>query len=1157
MGGKSAFFKELFRSIGKSKARFLSILLIIAIGVGFYAGINATEPDMVLSADRYFKKVRLSDIRIYNPLGFSEKDIEEVSKVSGVKNVQKGYSGDLFLTTDAGNSYVAKIFSYSENDSLNQLHVLEGRLPQGPGEIVIEAGDFAPKDLRIGSRVYLSASEGEDESDILATSSFVIVGKIESPLYISYERGHTTIGDGSIDIYGYIHKDNFRKDEPTDLFIETRDSGQLMAFSEAYENHLDPIIKKLNILGEKAMAKKIDEKKEELNQAREELEKGRQTFAEETRKAKKEIEKGKESIRAGERELAVKEKQYTAEIKKAEEQLASGRRQWEMGRAEWEKNRAEWEKRHSEWLAGKQELEKGKKTLDKAKSQLEAAQKELDEKGEQLEPVREQIPLLEQSLSVLQAFLQSIRDNPPSDQNELKERLTFFNIPESIADPILAMPYRPEQVQSLIQSIEQQIRNLNGTLSELKGYVDEYDRGFAAFEDQKHQFEANMSEYEKNAAELAKAEQQLKEGKIQLDQAKKELDRSLRQIEAGEQELKRQKEELESSIKEGRSRLDQSRQDLAETEQKLKAEEKKTEKELADAEQEIRNGEEQIADIPESWFVWTRNDNPGYSGYGDDAKRIGAVAKVFPLFFFLVAALVSFSTMTRMIEEERGQIGTLKALGYPTSVIASKYLIYSLLASGLGTVFGLSVGFRLFPTAIMNAYDIMYDIPEQLTPFHWDYSFIAAAIALFSTAVACWIVTGRELKEMPASLMQKRAPKPGKRILLERIRPFWSRLSFSRKVTFRNIFRYKSRFFMTVFGIAGCTALLITGFGLRDSINDIMGKQFDEIFLYDGTVRFDPDSGKNPEAFRNLLANEDQIADFLLTESSTVEVSRTGGKKSFETTLMVPENGNAFDSFIDLHFRTSGEKIHLTDKEVVITEKLAKLLEVKRGDRIRFQTADQHTYEVKIGAVVENYLSHYLYMTPETYQKLTGKEPTLNSALIQTKSMNAKQEKAFQEKLMDEEGVMAIVFLHTIADEFQDTLDSLNFVVFILILSAGTLAVVVLYNLTNINITERVREIATIKVLGFYNNEVDAYVYRENFILTIFGTLLGIVLGLILHKYVIYTMEIDTMMFGQEVHPASYLWSILFTLVFSAAVNGFMHFKLRNISMVESLKSLD
>ena len=665
-----------------------------------------------------------------------------------------------------------------------------------------------------------------------------------------------------------------------------------------------------------------------------------------------------------------------------------------------------------------------------------------------------------------------------------------------------------------------------------------------------------MAVYEAEQKRLDTFKSSLDSGRIELDMAKAEIEKREAEILEGEKALVKASQDTESKLEEGRKQLEEGRKELTEAWKTYEEEKTEALKKIKDAENEIIEGEKLIQKIPDKWFVYNRNDNPGYAGYGDDAKRIGAVAKVFPLFFFLVAALVCLTTMTRMVEEERREIGTLKALGYSTITISSKYLIYSLISSLLGALLGLSIGFRLFPTAIMNAYGIMYNIPESITPYHTNYALISTLLAVITTVSASLLATLQELRATPAVLIQPRAPKPGKRIFLERISLLWNRLTFLHKVTARNIFRYKRRFFMTVIGISGCTALLLTGFGLKDSINDVLDKQFDEIFIYDGQLIIDTEESYVKDV-DNILGENRYIESYLQVFNESGKALSAKSDRDYEVNLYIPEDIDLFENFISLHDRESKGKIELTNDGAVITEKLSNLLHVEVGDTIQYRDTNNETYDIKITGISENYITHYIFMTPECFRNTAAKNPVYNSVVFNiTESLHI-DEDTFVEELMGEDGVLAVILTSGIADKVKDTMESLDFVVMILIMSAGALAFVVLYNLTNINITERIREIATIKVLGFRDGEVSAYVYRENVVLTLIGTLTGLILGFWLHSYVIQTMEIDSMMFGQSAHLRSYLLSIIITLVFSMFVNFSVHYKLKSVNMVEALKSTD
>lgn len=1160
MGITKAYLKELARSISRSKTRFVSIMAIIAIGVGFYAGINATEPDMVLSADRFYKNTNLSDFRIISPLGFEEEDIRNVEKLPGIRHVQAGYFTDLFVTFGE-NSHIGRIYSYdpgrkNKANELNQLRVIEGRLPGKSGEMVLDMD----VDIPIGTEVTVSAPKDAEPSDYLKRDTFTIVGKVHSPLYINYERGQTNIGDGSIDFYAYILDDDFAMERFIELYLQTDQSKKHTAYTIKYKNHIGSIAKKLETLGRETMAKKTAEIREEILEGKRELAENKTTLRNELQKAEQELRDGERQLADAERELEKNEIKYRSEIANARKELEDGKRQLEEGKALYEEN-------YQKWLNGKKQYEKGLAQLEESKKQLVLAEQQLKEGRRQLNELKgglrtiQEIERFQIAINNLdenateEDYLQLIAAHPLLPESLVEELEKFvligfqenrpiinFILTEALNQALGEMFQHPE-----FSSIPPEQQN-TAMLEQLVEMTEQQ------LNEAQKEYESGLQQFEEGQKELEKARIELEQGEKELEQAKKQLENSERELISGEKKLNEEERKLEQSLREAREEIATGKNELEEGWEEFRKEKEKAEKEIQKAEEDLQQAERDLEEIPDEWIVQTREGNPGYSGYGDDAKRIGAIAKVFPLFFFLVAALVALTTMTRMVDEERVQIGTLKALGYGTITIASKYLIYALISSLTGAIIGLVVGYKLFPFVIMNAYGMMYDIPVKLMPFHWNYAIISVILAIVTTTVATLFAIIHELQAEPAILMQPKAPKPGKRIFLERIKPFWSRLSFSQKVSFRNVFRYKRRFFMTVLGIAGCTGLLLTGFGIRDSVNDIMGKQFSEIFLYDGQIIIDDDK-LTLENVHDLLATNSDIQDYLPVQMEKIDVEANG--RTYEANLMVPLDIETFTKMIDLHERTTGKPVPLEADGVVITEKLAKLLDVGLGDTFSFINPEHIRYEVKVGGIAENYLMHYIYMPPEYYEEIANTDAVVNSAMFTIKDQENLSAQQFKEELLEHDGVLSIVFLSDIEEEFNDMMGNLNFVIIVIILSAGALAFLVLFNLTNINITERIREIATIKVLGFRDHEVDAYIFRENMLLTLVGTFLGLFLGVFFHKYIIRTMEIDSMMFGQQAHPESFLWSVLLTLIFTLLVNLFMHRKLKRVNMVESLKSVE
>ncbi|GGG09099.1 peptide ABC transporter permease [Paenibacillus albidus] len=580
--------------------------------------------------------------------------------------------------------------------------------------------------------------------------------------------------------------------------------------------------------------------------------------------------------------------------------------------------------------------------------------------------------------------------------------------------------------------------------------------------------------------------------------------------------------------------------------------------ELAATEQQIAKAARQLAalELPKI-YVTDRNTNPGYAEYKDNADRLSAIASVFPVFFFLIAALVSLTTMTRMVEEHRLQIGTLKALGYGNSDIMAKFLVYGTLASLAGSAVGLAVGFSLLPAIIFNAYSSLYNLPDLIKSFYPSYSIISVIVALVCTTLTAWFAARVELRGNASVLMRPKAPKSGQRIILERITFAWKRLSFVQKVTARNLFRYKQRMFMTVFGVAGCTALILTGFGLKDSIASIAPQQFGVIMKYDALVALHTDaSAAAQESYKQLISGESAITGTLDAAQETM-TARAQGVNDQDVNLFIPESIDTLSDFVELRDRVSGEAQKLTDEGAVISEKLAKLYGLEPGDTLTLVDNKNESFDINVTGITENYVMHYAYMTPVYYSSVFGKEAVFNTSLLNYNAQDSAWEDRFGEKLTGNERVAATSFSSSVGTAFDETMKSMDVVTLVLIVSAAALAFVVLYNLTNINVSERIRELSTIKVLGFYDNEVTMYIYRENILLTLLGIAAGSGLGIVLHSFVLQTAELDATMFAPIIKWPSYIYAALLTMVFSGIVMAFMHMKLKRIHMIEALKSVE
>lgn len=657
-------------------------------------------------------------------------------------------------------------------------------------------------------------------------------------------------------------------------------------------------------------------------------------------------------------------------------------------------------------------------------------------------------------------------------------------------------------------------------------------------------------------ADMLRAEQTISDGESELALAKEQLLAKEEELSVAKQQLEAYGMPLTPELAAAESELAFAKEQLANKEAELaqaKIDYLNGKAELADAGRELADARKKLEEIewPE-WYILGRDTVRSLVEYGMDTERIGKIGQVFPAVFYLVAALVSLTTMTRMIEEERTQIGTMKALGYGKASIASKYLYYSLSATLIGSILGVMSGGYILPTVIIGAYQILYShLPEPLTPVQWDISVLSVLIAVFCTVAATLFACYKELAAVPSVLMRPAAPKEGKRVFLERITLIWKHLSFSWKATCRNLFRYKKRFFMTIFGIGGCMALLMVGFGLRDSISDIVNNQYKKLWTYDAYLSVhDTELAPLPEESAAF------VQDSMFVQLKTVDLKSDTVEKSAE--LFVPERLEGLEEFLKLtDRRKDGVRYELTDDGVILSEKLAATLGIEVGDSVFLKQDEAHSKEVTVMAIVENYLYHYIYMSPQQYMELYGKEPEYNQLFFKLHSMNEEQKEAFSKAAMDEEAVDTITYVEDLQERVDQMMESLNLVVVVLIIAAALLAVIVLYNLNNINIMERRRELATIRVLGFYDGELAMYVYRENILLTVLGTLFGIVVGIFLHRFVILTCEIDMIMFGRDIRTFSYFASIALTVLFSVIVNAGMFYKLRKIDMVESLKSME
>lgn len=1201
--------------IKKSWGRFVSIFFIVALGVAFYAGIRSSEPSMRISGDAYFDSEHLMDIKIMGTMGLTEDDIEEIQRVDGVEAAEGGYSTDV-LCSVGDTEKVVHVMSLQKK--FNDVHVTEGRLPQKEGECLLDEDFAVSEGYEVGDRITVSSGSGEALTDTLTTDTYKITGIGNSPLYISFGRGSSTVGNGEIKGFIVVTETSFCTEVYSQAYVRAEGAEDEVAFTDDYEEivarTLDRLEKIADIRCETRRQDIMDEAYEEvddaqqtvdqeaaaLDDARRELETSRSQAAGKLADARKQLEDGQELLAQSQRQIADGERQLEAgkrELISQQAALDEGRQQYQSGIDQLEQKRRELQRAKDTYLVeydqqmpliigGKQEIGRQKEELKEKKEELEQGKSKINESLEQLKGLQGSLDDLQTHMDQLQvqieegkAYYQAIAAIPEEDRTEEQKEFwaQWETVESELEQKLSEVTYSRELLLAQMQGqgieseevLGQTILSLESQMSDLEKVEQELSAGEQILLEK----EAELECAEKA---LAEAGQQIQDGETQIAQAADRLETSKQQIDAGqaqidaawgmlsgqEQSLAEGKKELAEGQKELRDKWSEYEQAAADATAQIADGESKIaegERQLEEARQEIADARAEIEKIenPE-WYVQDRSGAMAeYDGYGDNADRMRAIGQVFPAVFFLVAALISLTAMTRMVEEQRIQIGTLKALGYSKFAIAGKYITYALTATLGGSVVGVLLGEKIFPWIIIYAYKIMYQhIPHILVPYHMSYAVQATMIAVLCTLAATFMACYKELASVPAELMRPPAPKQGQRILLERAGFIWRHLNFTWKSSIRNLVRYKKRFFMTVFGIGGCMALMVVGFGLKDSIFEIPDLQYEEIQHYDAAVYYDDTlSEVEKEEIVRGVRGETAVHQELQVRMQNLEVN--AGSETVDVYLTVPESTEHVEDFLTFRSRTSQEVYELDGEGAVLTEKAAEALGVEAGDTVRLQDQDYGEKEVTVTAVCENYMGHYIYMAPDYYEELFGARAQYNGVLVRLRDGKEEQMEKIGSRLLENENILNISYTTSIEDQLDDMLKSLNLVIVVLIISAGMLAFVVLYNLNTINITERKRELATIKVLGFYDIEVASYVYRENILLTLLGALAGMGLGRLLLQFVIVTVEVDEIMFGRVIHFPSYMYSFLFTLGFSMFVNWVMYFKLRRIDMVESLKSVE
>lgn len=1134
----SAYRKSIVREIASSKARFASILAIIFLGVAFYSGIKSSGPDMKASISNFYSSQNLMDSKIVSSIGLTDKDLNLLKDNDKILDYYGTHSVDVNLISK---NSVVKFMTYDPNNSkvINTPIIVEGRLPENSGEIALDEKVLNLDDnLKIGDTYKVDADE--DTMKYFKENTFKVVGFVKNPMYIEKEsRGTTSVGKGSIDYFGVLNSSDISMDVYTEIYVRFKNVQGVNGYSDEYKDKMEENNQYLESLFSNRVVERIEEIKSdakvELDKGYKEIEDGEIKLSD----AQKEIDDGKVKLNDGKKQYEQGLKDYEKKIKDGELKLKDGEKQLNDGQAELNKQ--------------KQKLIDGENQLNQAKVQIDKAKDEFIKQGIDPDKGTSEYENQISSLNTLNATYGSLSKDIRDTTSKIKDG---EEIPQDkiqywkaiISNPNLGL----QDLSTLVSGLEKNPSNVSLAINIANG-IDSASKVLGENITKLTTLVGRINQYQQGKVQYETQLKVLNDGKLQIQEAQKQIDNSKIELSKGQKEL-------EDGKKQGISELNKAQKDLEDAEKKLIDGEKEineNKQKLVDARVKIDKEKDKLKDLDKSkYYFFDRTDNPGYGGFKDAIKSIDNIAKVFPVFFFLLAVLICLTTMTRMVEENRVEIGTLKALGYSDLEISRKFVIYAALASIFGGIFGILLGSNVFPYVINNAYGMMFSLPALKIYYYPAYIIQSLAASIICTVGASLFVLKVELQENPSNLMKAKAPKLGKKIFLERITIFWKRLNFNQKVTLRNIFRYKQRMIMTVFGIAGCMAMLVTGFALLNANNVVIGKQFDNVWKYQAIVIFNDEHNEEDNKEYNEALNQiEGYENSINIHQQSVTFSKEGMNKQ-TVSMYVPQDEESLNEFLSLHDRKTKEEYKLSDNGVIINEKLAKLLKASVGDMITMKDEDNNSYTVKVEEIAENYFAHFIYMSPSYYEQIFGEKAVYNAQFLKLDSADGKEDE-ISTKLMDCKKVINVTLTSTISNASKDSASKLNLVMLVIIISSGSLAFIVLYNLTNINVSERIRELSTIKVLGFFDNEVTMYILRENVILTLLGILAGSFMGRILYIFIINTAETDIMMMFPDIYISSYIYSGLITLLFSLLVMIMMHIKLKSVNMIDALKSVE
>lgn len=1165
---------DAIRTIEHSRSRFLSVIAIVALGVSFFVGTNATAPDMLDTVEKYLSDTNSMDIQVISTAGITDDEIATVQSINGVESVagQKfvdgvvKINGEIVSDIDGSelairayaldmNKAYAALSGTDDRSYINRPQLIEGNWPTGPDQCLVDASMLStPEEFKIGAKLSISG-DGVDIGSSLANTEYTIVGIIRSPIFISYDRGSSTVGTGKLGAFCYVPADNFLQDYYSAMYVKVKDSERLDPYSDEYKDYIGRYADYISQISQEVLSKRIGALKAEytVKVADAEIE-----YATTKADVELQIENGRQQVEQildmaenGDKNLVEYKRQYNEKATEAAQKI-------DASKLEHSTQYASWEAKRNEYNDAMKKVQEN----SNAEVQLETAKTEYNVASLQVNTLLTTVSYFEDLIATTRSAMDQFNSTQDNTVGDIINRFEQSGLVGAEVDAIM----------STINSL-----TAVGTAEEMMAYMEPQLQSFEVkLANSKSELAAAKTELAAKKAELDKAEQMVSElkqleaklsvAKVQLDEAEKQLTEAGYNIQFGELEVLSQLSDMKNQINTYETSVLMAKEKAPTIQAEFEKARNDATTRLEQARNQLDEAKEFLLNLDNAkWYVSDRDEAlSGFEAYGQMADRIAAISLIFPWFFFIVAALVCLNTMTRMIEEERTRIGTFKALGFTDNEIITKYIVFALLASLIGSVAGSFLGFVLFPTMFSLAFGILFAVPNILISYRFVYALLGIVISIATTVCATWYTCHKSLEVVPSSLMRSKAPKSGKRVFLENIPFIWTRLSFTWKVTFRNVFRNIKRFFMATMGVAGCTALLVAAFGLDSSIDRTLQYQFtdeDSIWQYDMQIVLNGgyDTTVTDCEAMDIVSSDPAISSAMLNYMTVYNTVSAYSDEEMETYIIVPQNSADINNYIRLRDRADKNNYSLSPSGAIITEKLADSLKIGPGDTIRIMINDEQGVNVPVAAVTENYALHYIYMSRDVYTAVFGSNPAYNyiTANLADQNMEASAKNELAKKLMDEYEISAVAYTSQIESSFQNTLDSISIVVLILIVCSGLLAFIVLYNLSIINITERLREIATIKVLGFDDLEVSAYIFRENIILTIIGIVEGLLCGIGLHFVVISMAEVDIIMYGRGLPLSCFLYAAALAFVFSMTVNILLHKKLQKVDMVESLKSIE